>query len=94
MLAPAALASGAPVRFPFRGSPSSYGLGWFLAEMCGEPVATHGGTIAGFSANLSWARRRRIAIVALANGKALPDRTGVVDRPAAAALRTALGCAS
>jgi len=94
MLAPAVLSSGKIVEFPFRDSKkTSYGLGWFLTDMCGQSVAAHGGTVAGFSSNLSWAVNRSVSAIALSNGKSLPDRTGVVDKPAARALRTALGCA-
>jgi CubicO group peptidase (beta-lactamase class C family) len=93
MLSPAVLASGERVSFPFRGAPSSYGLGWFLADSCGAQVAAHGGTIAGFSANLSWVPQRRIAVAALSNGKSGPDRIGLADKIAGAALRSGLHCA-
>jgi D-alanyl-D-alanine carboxypeptidase len=94
MLAPAMLATGQPVTFPFRGAPASYGMGWFLTELCGTRIVTHGGTIAGFSANLSWAPERRLSVGALSNGKSGPDRVGVADKLASAAMRTALGCAA
>jgi CubicO group peptidase (beta-lactamase class C family) len=94
MLAPAVLSTGDRVEFPFRDlKKTSYGLGWFLMDVCGQFVAAHGGTIAGFSSNLSWAPKTRVSVIVLSNGKSLPDRTGVVDKPAARALRTALGCA-
>ena len=94
MLAPAVLATGKPVEFPFRESKkSSYGLGWFLSDMCGHAIAAHGGTIAGFSSNLTWAQGRNVSVIALTNGKARPDRTGVSDRVASALIRSALGCA-
>jgi D-alanyl-D-alanine carboxypeptidase len=92
MLAPAVLASGEKVDFPFRDVPASYGLGWFLTDFCGNPVATHGGTIAGFSAGLFWATGRPLSAVALANGKSGPDRIGVAEKIAAKLLRGALSC--
>jgi len=93
MLAPARLASGAPVAFPFRDMPrTSYGFGWFLTEQCGARVATHGGTIAGFSSNLSWAVERGVSVAVLSNGKSGPDRIGLADKIAGAALRRALAC--
>jgi len=92
MLAPATLATGASVEFPFRGLQASYGLGWFLAELCGRRVALHGGTIAGFSASLFWDVDGGVSTLALANGKSGPDRIGVADRIAEAATRGALGC--
>ena len=93
MLAPARLASGAPVSFPFRdASQTSYGFGWFLSEQCGTRVAIHGGTIAGFSSNLSWALDRGVSVAVLSNGKSGADRIGLADKIAAAALREALGC--
>jgi D-alanyl-D-alanine carboxypeptidase len=92
MLTPARLASGEAVSFPFRGSPTSYGMGWFLSDLCGVRIATHGGTIAGFSASLSWAPERRISVATLANGKSGPDRIGVADKLAGAAMRAALSC--
>ena len=82
------------MEFPFRGARASYGLGWFLTETCGVRVATHGGTIAGYSSQLAFADRPGIAVVALANGKSGADRIGVADKLAAAALRSALGCGS
>jgi CubicO group peptidase (beta-lactamase class C family) len=94
MLAPTALGSGQAASFPFRGAATSYGMGWFLSDICGARVATHGGTIAGFSANLSWVPQRRLSVVALSNGKSGPDRIGIADRLASAALRTALACPS
>lgn len=92
MLSPAVLNSGKTVEFPFRGAKSSYGLGWFLGDACGSAVATHGGTIAGFSSNLSWAVQRNVSAIALSNGKSGPDRIGVADKVAAQSLRAALGC--
>jgi CubicO group peptidase (beta-lactamase class C family) len=93
MLAPARLASGAAVSFPFRDSPqTSYGFGWFLTEQCGTRVATHGGTIAGFSSNLSWAVERGLSVAVLSNGKSGPDRIGLADKIAGAGLRRALAC--
>ncbi len=92
MLAPAVLASGKKVDFPFRDAPSSYGLGWFLTDFCGNPVATHGGTIAGFSASLFWATGRPLSAVAVANGKSGPDRIGIAEKIGAKVLRGALTC--
>jgi CubicO group peptidase (beta-lactamase class C family) len=94
MLAPAVLASGERLSFPFRGAASTYGLGWFLTQSCGAQVAAHGGTIAGFSANLSWVPERRLAVAALSNGKSGADRIGLADKIAGAALRSALDCAA
>ena len=95
MLAPAVLNSGKPVEFPFRDSrQTSYGLGWFLIDVCGQPVVAIGGTIAGFSSNLSWAVQKNVSAIGLSNGKARPDRTGVADRVVTAMMVTALGCAS
>lgn len=93
MLAPARLASGERVGFPFRGEQASYGLGWFLTSLCGNPVALHGGTIAGFSSALYWAVERDLSALALSNGKARPDRTAIAEWPALAVLRSALDCA-
>ena len=92
MLTPARLASGAIVEFPFRGTPSSYGLGWFLSEFCGRRVAFHGGTIAGFSSGLFWSLDPQISALALANGKSGPDRTGVAEKIAQSAFRSGLSC--
>lgn len=92
MLQPTVLASDQPASFPFRGAPTSYGMGWFVTDLCGDRVATHGGTIAGFSASLSWVPQRRLSVVALSNGKSGPDRIGIADRLALAALRAALAC--
>jgi CubicO group peptidase (beta-lactamase class C family) len=92
MLAPARLANGELVSFPFRGEPAGYGLGWFLTEACGNPVAMHGGTIAGFSSALYWAVERDLTSLALSNGKARPDRTAIAEWPALMALRDALDC--
>lgn len=92
MLAPSRLASGEAVGFPFRGEPASYGLGWFLTELCGNKVALHGGTIAGFSSALYWAVERDLSALALSNGKARPDRTAIAEWPALAAVRSALDC--
>lgn len=92
MLAPARLANGEQVSFPFRGAPSSYGFGWFLTSMCGRSVALHGGTIAGFSSSLDWAIDDRLSTFALSNGKARPDRTAIAEWPALAMLRHGLNC--
>jgi D-alanyl-D-alanine carboxypeptidase len=92
MLAPGRLANGEAVTFPFRGQPSSYGLGWFLTRMCGRQVALHGGTIAGYSSALYWAVEGDVSTLALSNGKARPDRTAIAEWPALAALRQALNC--
>jgi CubicO group peptidase (beta-lactamase class C family) len=94
MLTAPVLASGERLSFSFRGAASSYGFGWFLTDVCGERVATHGGTIAGFSANLSWTPERGIAVAALSNGKSGPDRIGLADKIATAGLRSALACAA
>lgn len=94
MLTPGRLRSGAPLEFPFRGALVGYGLGWFLGRVCGEPVAFHGGTIAGFSSMLQWFPARNFSVAALANGKSHPDRLGVAEKIAAsAATAKALGCA-
>lgn len=93
MLKPQKLASGEVIRFDFRDSPTGYGLGWFVSDMCGVMVASHGGTIAGFSANLSWAPDRAYAIGVLSNGKSGANRIGVADEVATAAMRAGLGCA-
>ena len=92
MLAPGKLGSGAPLSFSFRDAPTSYGFGWFLVEQCGAKVATHGGTIAGFSSNLSWAVDRDVTVVSLTNGKSKADRIGLADKISAAALKSALRC--
>jgi CubicO group peptidase (beta-lactamase class C family) len=92
MLSKARLASGAPVSFSFRGAPTSYGLGWFLTDRCGSRVAMHGGTIAGFSSNLSWSVDRHVTAAVLSNGKSTADRIGLADKIAGAALNQILGC--
>lgn len=92
MLTPQKLASGEVIEFPFRNEPTKFGLGWFLNDICGIHVASHGGTIAGFSSNLSWVIDRREAIAVLSNGKAGPDRIGLADKVAVAAIRAGLGC--
>lgn len=92
MLTPARLASGQTVGFDFRGAKASYGFGWFLTQTCGTPVAIHGGTIAGFSSNLSWATEKRLSVIALSNGKSSEDRIGVADKLGTATLRSALNC--
>lgn len=94
MLTPALLRSGSPVQFPFRGESTSYGLGWFLTSFCGAPLAMHGGTIAGYSASLLWGVGSGVSAVALANGKAREDRTGVAEKLAEALLRERLQCRS
>ena len=92
MLSPGRFADGKPLQFPFRGAPTSYGLGWFLSTSCGEPMAFHGGVIAGYSSQLNWATRRNVSAVALSNGKSGTDRIGVADKVVQAALKAELAC--
>lgn len=92
MLAPAILASGATVQFPFRNAPSSYGLGWFLTERCGDRIASHGGAVAGFSSMLSWLPERSVSVASLCNGKSGPDRIGIAEKIAGAAFERVLSC--
>jgi CubicO group peptidase (beta-lactamase class C family) len=92
MLAPARLADGTPVSFPFRGNQASYGFGWFLAERCGAREVFHGGTIAGFSSTLRWSRFHDKAVAVLCNGKSGPDRIGIADKIGEAAFTAALPC--
>jgi CubicO group peptidase (beta-lactamase class C family) len=80
MYAPARLASGAEVRFPFGGArEASYGLGWFLSEHGGEALLTHGGAIAGFSSVVNRFLARRLTVIVLANAKQGADRLGHAD---------------
>lgn len=44
-----------------------YGLGWMLATWNGEPVAEHGGNIAGFAAEIALLPGRRTGIALLTN---------------------------
>ena len=92
MLSKAKLSSGSAVAFTFRDAAASYGLGWFIGEHCGTRTAVHGGTIAGFSSNLSWAVDRNVTLVALSNGKSTADRIGTADKIVGPALKRALGC--
>ncbi|HVF29774.1 MAG TPA: serine hydrolase domain-containing protein [Pyrinomonadaceae bacterium] len=76
MWKPAKLADGKQVSFDFRGRPTSYGLGWFLTERGGRPVAFHGGTVSGFSSQITRFSDSQLTVIAITNTKSGPDRFG------------------
>lgn len=76
---PATLADGSPVTVRINTETDSYGFGWFLTELAGRPLVTHGGGITGFSANLYHFPGNRVTIAVLSNIKARDDGTAPVD---------------
>ena len=48
---------------------AEYGLGWRLYEFNQEPLAYHGGWVAGFRADIAYSKERQIGIVVLLNAE-------------------------
>jgi len=49
------------------GSSSGYALGWFIGSDRGNPLISHGGNTAGFSANILRAPKDKLAVIVLTN---------------------------
>jgi len=79
MFAPAKLADGRTVSFVFRDAPTSYGFGWFLTSYRGHKIATHGGVVSGFSAQMVRFTDDKITIIVNANGKSGADHIGYAE---------------
>ena len=77
--APGQLADGSPVTVRINTDNDSYGFGWFLSELAGRRLVTHGGGITGFSANLYHFPDDQVTIAVLANIKARDDGQAPVD---------------
>ncbi len=76
---PATLSDGSPVSVRINADTDSYGFGWFLSELDGRRLVTHGGGITGFSANLYHFPDERVTVAVLANIKARDDGAAPVD---------------
>lgn len=76
---PAKFADGRVVNFDFRDAPTSYGFGWFLTEYRGHKIATHGGVLSGFSAQIMRFPDDKITIIVNSNGKSGADRIGYAE---------------
>jgi CubicO group peptidase (beta-lactamase class C family) len=79
MWTPGRLIGDTVLNFPFRGSPSAYGFGWFLTSYRGAPLNTHGGAIAGFSSVVHRFTANGWSVIVLSNGKQGADRQNQAD---------------
>ncbi len=76
---PATLRDGSPVAVRINTDTDSYGFGWFITELDGRRLVTHGGGITGYSANLYHFPDDGVTIAVLANSKARDDGMAPVD---------------
>lgn len=76
---PGRLASGEEARCSVLTADDRYGFGWFLSSLNGRRLATHGGAINGFSANLYHFPDEQLTIALVANCKQRADGQVPVD---------------
>lgn len=55
------------------GSSTGFGLGWYLDEIDGKPVAHHGGSSIGYSAYLYWGLENAVFAAVFTNDGSLPE---------------------
>lgn len=55
------------------GSSAGFGLGWYLDEIDGKPVAHHGGSSIGYSAYLYWGVENAVFAAVFTNDGSLPE---------------------
>ncbi|MBL8752032.1 MAG: serine hydrolase [Planctomycetes bacterium] len=78
-LTPGRLATGDEARCTGMTNEDRYGFGWFLSTFEGRRLATHGGAIQGFSANLYHFPDEVLTIAVVANCKTRDDGAAPVD---------------
>ena len=76
---PATISDGTRVAARINAETDSYGFGWFLTELAGRRLVTHGGGITGFCANLYHFPEDCLTIAVLSNAKARDDGVAAVD---------------
>jgi D-alanyl-D-alanine carboxypeptidase len=79
MWTPVSLKDGKPLSFDWRGEPSGYGFGWFLASYKSRKLFTHGGVLSGFSSVVNRFIDDKVTIIVLANSKSGADRFGYAE---------------
>jgi D-alanyl-D-alanine carboxypeptidase len=83
MYAPSRLANDSVPRFTSNGMPTRFGFAWFIQNVNGRSILSHGGAIAGFASQLNRFVASGWTVIVLSNGKQGADRRGQADAVAA-----------